>query len=85
LISDFLGEGIGHVEMLFRCSYMALVGGGKTTKYSPLKGRFNVTNDVHVSMSMFDLVMIWDDAQKQVVAELEFSTEVKGVRLRRDR
>lgn len=66
------GQGVGQVEMLFRCNYLALVGQVPAA----------VAGQDGLSRSS---VWIWDDVRKEAVIKLQLSSEVKAVRLRRDR
>lgn len=87
---DFVDGGLGFVEMLFRCNYLALVGGGRSPKFPNNKGKHRLIYSYHISLSHLIVcgvfpVVIWDDVKKQVSITLDFNTVVYGVRLRRDR
>ncbi|KAL5251893.1 hypothetical protein ACHWQZ_G014880 [Mnemiopsis leidyi] len=60
-------HGIGHVEMLFRCCYLALVGGGSNPTWDTTR------------------VVVWEDQMQRPVCEIELSSPVLSVKLKRDR
>lgn len=69
---SFDSPGLMFIEMLFRCNYLALVG----------KANTSTTVD---KLCAPNKVVIWDDLQKKEAITLEFPSDVKCVRLRRDR
>jgi hypothetical protein len=82
-ILEFENGGIGIVEMLFRCNILALVGRGKNPRFPPNK--VMVSNNLYIVMNTPFTYEIWDDYQNKCIAELEFRSEVRAVKLRRDR
>ena len=65
-------------EMLFRCSPVALV-------VNPLINSMEAMSSGAASVNKSYRVIIWDDLKQRSVIELEFSHEVRAVKLRRDK
>lgn len=66
--------------MLFKCNILALVGGGSPPRFPPNKVLENLPQLLY-----FFKTVIWDDYQNKAIAELEFRSDVKAVKLRRER
>ena len=64
--------------MLFRCSPVALV-------VNPLINSMEAMSSGAASVNKSYRVIIWDDLKQRSVIELEFSHEVRAVKLRRDK
>lgn len=82
--------------MLFRCNILALVGGGRSPRFPiskvcscclccSLVWRRGEALSPFLTAIRAVQVMIWDDHQNRCIGELSFRTDVKAVRLRRDR
>jgi hypothetical protein len=77
--------GIRHVEMLYRCNYVGLVGGGNNPKYLKTKGGTFEFIMKSFNEIIYKKAIIWDDHQKKIAISIDFNGEVLATCLRRDR
>ncbi len=71
--------------MLFRCNYLALVGGGKTPKYPSNRGVCSYCFSYSLILMRHCSVVLWDERKQMETFELPFSTTVRAVKMRKDR